>query len=148
LRAFKVQNKRHPYYLLPGAPARSNAAPTIVLEHGRVQAVLGCTGSERLPSGIMATLVRLERQTAFEAVHGPRMHCTPEGLVLLESDGNDQAVVGALERAGLAVELLTRYSFRMGGIQLVAAHGGSYQGVADPRRDGAALAASLPTGPR
>lgn len=87
LRAFKVENRRHSHYLRPGAPARSSASPTIALRGGCPWAVLGSTGSERATSGIFQTLVRLSAgKTPFDAVHGPRLHCTPEGEVLLEKE--------------------------------------------------------------
>jgi gamma-glutamyltranspeptidase/glutathione hydrolase len=144
LRAFKVENSRHPHYLRPGAPARSNACPTIALRDGRPWAVLGSTGSERAASGVFQALVRLAAgQTPFAAVHGPRLHCTPEGEVLLEAERFGSDCRDALRAAGLRLTDLGPYAFKAGGVQLVCRTGDGVTGVADPRRDGSA-AAGLP----
>ena len=138
LRAFKVQNRRHPHYLVPGAPARSNAAPTLCLHQGRVRVVLGSTGSERMNSGILQVLARLAHQSPFEASHAPRLHCTPEGVVLLEAERFSEAARSALVAAGLRLEPLEAYSFKMGGLQLIVSDDTGLVGVTEPRRDGAA----------
>jgi gamma-glutamyltranspeptidase/glutathione hydrolase len=140
LRAFKVENRRHPHFLRPGAVARSNASPTIVLRDGRPWAALGSTGSERSTSGIFETLLRLfAGRTAFEAVAGPRLHCTPEGEVILEGERFPEASREALREAGFVLTSLGPYAFKMGGIQLCVREGELCTGVADPRRDGAAF---------
>jgi gamma-glutamyltranspeptidase/glutathione hydrolase len=140
LRAFKVQNKRHPHFLRPGAPARSNASPTIVLEENRPWAALGSTGSERMASGIFTTLVRLLTQSPFDAVSGPRLHATPEGHVMLEAERFPPQAIRTLESRGFTVEALEGYSFKTGGLHLLARQPQGWTGVADPRRDGAAIA--------
>jgi gamma-glutamyltranspeptidase/glutathione hydrolase len=137
LRAFKVENRRHPHYLRPGAPARSNACPTIALRNGRPWAVLGSTGSERAASGVFQTLVRLAAgQTPFDAVRGPRLHCTPEGDVLLEAGRFPADCKDALRKAGFRLSDVGPYSFKTGGIQLVSQTADRIEGVGDPRRDG------------
>lgn len=139
LRTFKVENKRHPHYLRPGAVARSNAAPTMVFLGDELQTVVGSTGSERMISGIFQVLLRLGKQTPFEAVHAPRLHCTPESEVLLEADRFPAAVLDALTHRGFAIRLMEPYSFMVGGVQLVCRTDQGWCGVADPRRDGAAI---------
>lgn len=139
MRAFKVENKKHPHYLRPGVPARSNASPTIVTDNGVPIAVLGSTGSERMASGILTTLLALQSSDPFSAVHQPRLHCTPEKLVTLEVDRFPQAVTDALTESGFQVDPTDAYSFRMGGLQMIAINDDRLTGVADPRRDGAAL---------
>jgi len=139
LKAFKVRNPAHPHFLRPGAVARSNAAPTIVLDGDRPWAALGSTGSERSASVMFQVLIRLFQQTPFEAVHAPRLHCSPEGLVLLEKDRFAVGVIAALEKAGFSLEEEPSYAFKLGGLQLLLAAGRrGFVGVADPRRDGAA----------
>ncbi len=137
MRAFKVQNKAHPHYVRPGAVARSNASPTIVLRDGVLHAALGATGSERAASALFRVLRRLDPSCPFEAVHAPRLHCKPDGVVLFESrlDPADQR---ALVAAGFELEPFEAYDFRAGGLQLVSFDGTAFHGVADPRRDGAA----------
>ncbi len=138
LRAFKVKNQRHPHYLVPGAPARSNAAPAMVLSGGRPRVVVGSTGSERGTSGILQVLARLPRQSPFEASHAPRLHCTPEGEVPLELDRFAPAARLALTEAGMQLAPLDPYSFTIGGLQLIVRDGDGLTGVSEPRRDGAA----------
>jgi gamma-glutamyltranspeptidase/glutathione hydrolase len=138
LRTFKVQNTRHPHFLRPGARARSNATPTLLFEDGRPWAAIGNTGSERLASGIVQVLLRLRRQTPFQAVLAPRLHCTPEGLVLLEAERFASESVAALAANGYELKRLDAFSFKVGGLQLVVRQGESLCGVAEPRRDGAA----------
>jgi len=138
LRAFKVQNRRHPHYLKPGAPARSNAAPTIVLRQGRPSVCLGSTGSERMTSGIFEVLLRLRHSSPFDAVHAPRLHCTPDKHVLWEEERFPRGFRDALLEHGFTVEALDPYSFKMGGLQLAVRRDGQSIGVAEPRRDGAA----------
>lgn len=139
LRAFKVENRKHPYYLRPGLPARSNACPTLVMREGRPSVVIGSTGSERMVSSIFCTLMRLRRQDPFTAAHGPRLHCSPEGLVLYEADRFPPETADALKASGFELDAATAYDFRMGGLQLVAVEDDTSTGVADPRRDGAAI---------
>lgn len=138
LRAFKVQNRRHPHYLRPGAPARSNAAPTIILRHDQPWIAIGSTGSERMLSGMFEVLVRLRRDSAFAAVHAPRLHCTPEGVVLWEQARFSTACAEALVAKGFELRPLGPYAFQVGGLQLLVREGDAFTGVSEPRRDGAA----------
>lgn len=138
LRAFKVKNKAHPHFLRPGAEARSNASPAIVMRDDRATAAIGCTGSERMASSMFLALVRLGSQEPFTAVHAPRLHCTPEGLVLCEGDRMEPSILHALARSGFTTDILEPYAFKTGGMQLVVCIGDALVGVGDPRRDGAA----------
>jgi gamma-glutamyltranspeptidase/glutathione hydrolase len=138
MRTFKLRTTRHPHYLRPGAPARSNAAPTLLFKDGKPWAAIGNTGSERLASGILQVLLRLRRQTPFQSVLAPRLHCTPEGLVLLEADRFTAESIGALAAKGYQIQRLDAFSFKVGGLQLIVRQGESLCGVAEPRRDGAA----------
>jgi gamma-glutamyltranspeptidase/glutathione hydrolase len=138
LRAFKVQNVAHPHYLRPGAPARSNAAPTIAFRDGRAWLAVGNTGSERMCSGIFEVFLRLRRETPFAAVHGPRLHCTPKSRVLWEEQRFPLGCRQALVDHGFALEALDPYSFKVGGLHLALRQADRFVGVAEPRRDGAA----------
>ena len=138
LRAFKVQNAQHPHYLCPGAAARSNAAPTIAYRDGSPWLTVGSTGSERMASSIFQVLTRLARQEPFDAVHAPRLHCTPDSRVIIESDRYAPACLAALSQRGFSLESVEPYSFKMGGLQLVLRRGQTFHGVGEPRRDGAA----------
>ncbi len=136
VRGFKIDNPRHPHFLRPGALARSNAAPTVLLKDGRPWGAIGNTGSERLASGILETLIRLRRQAPFDAVTGPRLHCTPEKVVLLEQSRFAARIVEALRQRGFQPEETP--PFTVGGLNLVWRLPQGFCGVADPRRDGIA----------
>lgn len=138
MKAFKIQSKSHPCFLRPGVRARSNAAPTIALRGDRPRAALGCTRSERLASMIFQVLLRLRTQTPFEAIKAPRLHCTPDGEVLLETARFPDEVCRELENSGLRLRPLDAWDFKMGSLQLATFGGKIITGVADPRRDGAA----------
>jgi gamma-glutamyltranspeptidase/glutathione hydrolase len=138
MRTFKLRTPGHQHFLRPGAPARSNAAPTLLFQDGQPWAAIGNTGSERLASGILQVLARLRRQTPFQAVLAPRLHCTPEALVLLEADRFPSESLEALTAKGYELQRLDPFSFKVGGLQLIVRQGGSLCGVAEPRRDGAA----------
>jgi gamma-glutamyltranspeptidase len=137
LRAFKLRNRKHPHYLRAGAPARSNAAPALLLRKGRPRATLGSTGSERMLSGMFQVLLRLRHQEPFDAVAAPRLHATPDGHVLWEAERFPPEAGPALLAAGFRLEELDAWSFKTGGLQLaVFDDDGSVTGVSEPRRDG------------
>jgi len=146
MKGFKIQATHHPHYLRPGAFARSNAAPTIVFDSNdrKPCIAIGSTGSERMLSGIFQVLVRLRQQAPFDAVHAPRMHCTPDGEVLLEDLRMQPDVLHALTEQGFRLSSLGDYSFQVGGLHLAVRTNGRsdrvnrFIGVAEPRRDGAA----------
>ncbi|MGR8918138.1 MAG: gamma-glutamyltransferase family protein [Gammaproteobacteria bacterium] len=138
LRAFKVENERHPYFLRPGCAARSNAAPTLLVRDGRPTLAVGSTGSERMQSGIFEVLLRLRRESAFAAVAAPRLHATPDGQVLLEQGRFPRECVAALTAAGYDVLDQGEWAFSMGGLQLLLHERSGFCGVSEPRRDGAA----------
>lgn len=139
LRAFKIRNRRHPHFLRPGAPARSNAAPTLVLRDGRPVATLGSTGSERMLSGIFQVLLRLRHQEPFAAVAAPRLHATPDRRILWEAGRFSPGARRSLRRGGYRLEALDAWSFKTGGLQLAVFDAeGRVTGVSEPRRDGAA----------
>lgn len=142
LKAYKLTRASHPNYLRPGAPARSNAGPTLALRDGKVALAVGSTGSERLNSGVFQVLARLRAgQAPFKAVAAPRLHCTPEGEVMCEHERFDPAAIAALREHGYQIAKLDPWSFKTGGLQLAVRDDGVMQAVADPRRDGSATAA-------
>lgn len=143
LRAFKVENQRHPHFLRAGVPARSNASPSVVVHDGLAQLAIGCTGSERMNSAILCALVRHRHgATPFDMVAGPRLHAKPEGQVLIEAARAPAGVVRALADGGFDVQTVDPYAFKMGGMQLAIRTKFGLCAVADPRRDGAAAGAS------
>lgn len=142
MQGFKIEAKRHPHYLRPGAVSRSNAAPTIIFENNAVRYIIGSTGSERMVSGIFQVLVRLQAgQTPFQAVSAPRIHCNPEGELFGEFGRMAPEIVDRLMMHGFTlIPYSDDWSFSSGGLNLtVIDDDGTAYGVSDPRRDGCAL---------
>jgi len=148
IKGFKIKKKRHPHFLRPGAVARSNAAPTIIMQGGLPSIAVGSTGSERLASGIFQVLARLGTQSPFQASAAPRLHCTPEGDVLIEAERFSPRALQALKKHGFYLIPRTAWNFSFGGLHLLVYDGDTrcMCGVAEPRRDGAA-AGPFPAAP-
>ncbi len=138
MRTFKVHRTGHPHYMRPGAPARSNATPTLLLGPDGRRIAIGSTGSERMASGILQVLVRLRSQDPFTAVASPRLHASPDGDVLLEAGRFPESVHAALRARGFTLEAWDDWSFKTGGLNLALCDGTLFHGVGEPRRDAAA----------
>jgi gamma-glutamyltranspeptidase/glutathione hydrolase len=136
--AFEYEDMSHPYYLRPNAVPWASVAPTIVFRGRRPWAVLGSPGSERIASSVLQVLLRLRRQPPYDAVAGPRLHCSIKGEVALEASRMRDDIPEALEKRGFDVDKRDPYSFYLGCVQMVLREGKEFIGVADPRRDGAA----------
>jgi gamma-glutamyltranspeptidase/glutathione hydrolase len=144
MKAFKIKNQEHPHFLRPGAVARSNATPTIVMQGGMPCIAVGSTGSERLASGIFQVLVRLGSQSPFQAIAAPRLHCTPGRDVLIEIERFSPKILEALAQQGFHLVPRPAWSFSFGGLHLLLFDGKRMFGAAEPRRDGAAASFSYP----
>lgn len=136
--AFEYEDIEHPYYLRPNSVPWASVAPTIVFRGRRPWLAIGSPGSERIAPSIMQVILRLARQTPYDAVAAPRLHCSMNGLVSLEASRMRSDIPPALEAKGFEVKLRDAYSFYMGCVQLVSRERNIFTGVADPRRDGAA----------
>lgn len=137
--AFEYEDISHPYHLRPNAVPWASVAPTIVFRGKKPWAVLGSPGSERIASSVLQVLLRLRRQPPYDAVAGPRLHCSIRGKVSLEASRMRNDIPLALEKRGFTVDSREPYSFYLGCVQMVLREGGEFIGVADPRRDGAAM---------
>jgi len=139
MKGFKLHSRGHPHYLRPGAVARSNASPSILVRSDGTACAIGSTGSERMASGIFQVLIRMERQSPFDAVKAPRLHCTPEGKVTCEAQRFDPIILDYLSAQGFEVAAYKQaWAFAAGGLHLAGIRLGMPWGVADPRRDGLA----------
>jgi len=136
--AFETENIRHPYYLRPNAVPWASVAPTIIFRGKQPWLAIGSPGSERIVSSILQVLLRLPRQSAYDAVAAPRMHCSLDGKVSLEASCMRSDIPDTLERHGFTIDVRDPLSFYLGCVQLVQREGDEFIGVADPRRDGAA----------
>lgn len=136
--AYEYQDMKHPYYLRPNAPPWGSVAPTIVFRGRKPWAVLGSPGSERIASAIAQVLVRLEFQSPYAAVAAPRLHCSVNDMVSLETPRMRTDIPPFLREHGLEVNDREAYSFFLGCIAMVMREKKLFTGVADPRRDGSA----------
>jgi gamma-glutamyltranspeptidase/glutathione hydrolase len=127
---------KHP----PGRRLPSMMAPTVVLDEGSPELVLGSAGSNRIRSAILQVIVNaidhgMEAQAAVDA---PRLHLE-DGLVYAEP-GIDGA---ALEAAGRPLAWFRERNLFFGGCQAVERHHETreFSGGGDPRRGGAVVRA-------
>lgn len=130
----------HGHRLAPRAFARSNAAPTLVLERdGRPRLALGAAGSRRIVSALVQVLsaVLVRGSELQDAVASPRVHARLDGTAWVERDGLSAPLISDLERRGFAITTKAARSFAMGAVQAIACRrDGTLVGVADGRRDG------------
>ncbi|MGB2806771.1 MAG: gamma-glutamyltransferase, partial [Sedimentisphaerales bacterium] len=136
--AFEDQNIRHAYYLRPNAVPWASVAPTIVSKGRNTWLAIGSPGSERIVSSIFQVVLRLRHQSPYAAVEAPRLHCSFDGIVSLESPRMRDDIPESLQRHGFRTKPRDPYSFYLGCVQMVMREGEEFIGVADPRRDGSA----------
>ena len=125
--------------LVPGMRLTSMMAPSLVLRDGRVELVVGSSGSARIRSAIVQVVVAaLDLGLPLqEAVDLPRVH--PEAAVLDCEGGIPAATLDALEAAG---DTLVRWPGRniyFGGAQVVAHTAAGFAAAGDPRRGGVGI---------
>jgi len=135
--------RRHSHRLAGGCPARSNAAPTFVLDpDGRdPQLAIGSAGSRRILSSLVQVVSAVfDRElTVADAVAEARVHPSLRGKVWVERPAATPELVRRLSDRVGPVEIRSRHSYAMGAVQALAVAGRSeMQGAADPRRDGTA----------
>jgi gamma-glutamyltranspeptidase/glutathione hydrolase len=120
----------------PGKRPRSSMAPTMVLEEGRLQLVLGSPGGSMIINYVARALVAsidwgMDLQAAIAA---PNLG-TRNGPALLEKDTPYAALEDPLAARGHRVVLAPLVS----GLHGVERAPGGWRGGADPRRDGVAV---------
>jgi gamma-glutamyltranspeptidase/glutathione hydrolase len=122
----------------PGRRMPSMMAPTIVMQKGEVELVLGSAGSNRIRSALLQTIVADVDHglDAPEAVAAPRVHF--EDGVVYSEPGIPVDELGDRE----VVAFRARNLF-FGGVQAVRRDPatGAISGAGDPRRGGAAVSA-------
>ncbi len=136
--AFEYEDMAHPYHLRPNANPWASVAPTIVFRGRRPWLAIGSPGSERITPSIVQVLLRLRRQSPYEAVDAPRLHSSIDGVVSLEAGRMADDIPEILARHGFEIKEREDYSFYLGCVQLVLHEARRWIGVADPRRDGSA----------
>lgn len=136
--AFEYEDISHPYYLRPNAVPWASVAPTIIFRKKKPWLAIGSPGSERIVSTIVQVVVRLAKQSPFDAVAAPRIHCSFDGKVSLEAAYFRDDIPPLLKKHGFTIDIREPLSFYLGCVQMVLREEDSFIGVADPRRDGAA----------
>jgi gamma-glutamyltranspeptidase/glutathione hydrolase len=118
----------------PGRRLPSMMAPTIVLENGRPELVVGSAGSNRIRSAILQVIVNAidHGMDAQPAVDAPRLHFE-DNLVYAEP--------GIADVAGRAMVRFRERNLFFGGCQAAERHhgAGAFSGGGDPRRGGAVV---------
>ena len=135
---FDYKDMAHPYYLRPNSVPWASVAPTIIMRKGKPWLAIGSPGSERIASTIMQVLLRMAKQSPFNAVAAPRLHCSYDGEVSLEAAYMRDDIPEILQNRGFTVDVREPMSFYLGCVALVLHENGEFIGVADPRRDGSA----------
>jgi gamma-glutamyltranspeptidase/glutathione hydrolase len=130
-----------PNAVAPGKRPQSTMAPTLLLRHGKVVAVLGTPGGARIISALAQIIVNIVDfgMSIDQAIEAPRFHCEKKTLYV---EGRfAPAVVEELRRRGHPVQVREPYDVFFGGAQgiLVDHHSGRLLGGADSRRFGAAV---------
>ncbi|MHB1263674.1 MAG: gamma-glutamyltransferase family protein [Gemmatimonadaceae bacterium] len=117
----------------------STIAPTIVLDGDAVRWVAGAAGSAYIPTATTQVTWRhlALGEDPWLAIAAPRLH-PGRGATVEVEPGFAPEVYAALAAAGY--EPLSRVAdITFGGVHAIAVHRGRLIGVADPRRDGAAV---------
>ncbi|MEA5039197.1 MAG: gamma-glutamyltransferase [Clostridiaceae bacterium] len=125
----------------PGKKSLSSMSPTFLLKDGRPVAVLGSPGGLRIISTVVQVISNLidygmPLQAALDA---PRMY--DDHMAQLHCEGRlPAATVSALRDAGHTVTVHGDWDRVFGGVHAVyIRRDGTYEGAADPRRDGCAV---------
>jgi len=124
----------------PGRRMPSMMSPTIVAENGEVHLALGSSGSNRIRSALLQTIVGVVDggMSAAEAVAAPRVHF--EDDVISAEPG---AAVDELRYEPYEIQRFRALNMFFGGVQAISRDPatGALTGGGDPRRGGVALAA-------
>jgi gamma-glutamyltranspeptidase/glutathione hydrolase len=133
----------HPNYLRPGGKPASFVVPVIVMHDGKPWLVTGSPGTERILSTVAQFLIHVIDQglPISKAMQKPRMHYSPEGILSIEAGRFDQKAVEYLRTQAEEFSIRQDRSFYLGAIHAVLrCHSkDEFQGVAEMRRDGAAV---------
>jgi len=122
----------------PGRRMPSMMSPTVVMVGGEVQIALGSSGSNRIRSALLQTIVAVvdHGMDAADAVAAPRVHF--EDDVIYAEPGT---ALDGLRYDPYEVQHFRAPSMYFGGVQAVQrdVRTGALNGAADPRRGGVAL---------
>ena len=148
--AYFSLDPEHPNALAPRSRTLHTLMPGMLLRDGRAEVALGAMGGDGQPQTMVQLVTGLldDGLDVQAVIDRPRWVArteapgAPLGPVSIESDGVDDATVGALRALGHEVELVEPRTPLMGWAQAIRRRpDGSYEGGADPRAD--SLAAGL-----
>ncbi|MDH3657212.1 MAG: gamma-glutamyltransferase [Nitrosopumilus sp.] len=138
--AFELENPNHPFYLRPNSIPWTSVSPSIIFYNHQPWIVLGSPGSARIFSVVSHFISRIidGGNSMDEAMTRPRLHCSLDGKISLESDDSGIEIIKHLKNMGYKIDIRDRYSFFLGAIHAVLKEqtGDGFQGVAEIRRDG------------
>ena len=118
----------------------SSMSPTIFFEGGRPRLVLGSAGGPRIITAVLqvALNVLVHGMALQEAITAPRFHFQGGALSL---EANLAAAVGdGLQARGYRLDEHRDHDYYFGGVNAILVKDGVFEGGADPRRDGVAVA--------
>jgi len=121
--------------------ANSTMSPTIVLDHGVVRLVVGAAGSQYIQPAIVQVTLRILAfgEDPYVAIAAPRIHASAPLRDVEVEAGFAPSVYQALVARGYR-PLSRAADLAFGGVHAVYVRpDGRRIGVADPRRDGAAV---------
>jgi gamma-glutamyltranspeptidase/glutathione hydrolase len=141
LQDFEYKHVEHPFYLRPNAVPWATVSPTLIYDNKDIWMVVGSPGSERIISSIAQFLLGVidKKQSMYDAMEAPRVHCSLGGRVSLEAERFDTELVEFLLDKGYRIDKREPYAFYLGAIHAVLrSSDNKFQGVAEIRRDGTA----------
>jgi gamma-glutamyltranspeptidase/glutathione hydrolase len=124
----------------PNRFGSSTIAPTIILRENDVRLVIGAAGSQYIPTAVTQVAYRTLAlgEDPWLAIAAPRLQPGRRAQVEVEP-GFAPEVYAALRRRGY-VPISRVGDIMFGGVHaILVSHRGTLVGVADPRRDGAAM---------
>jgi gamma-glutamyltranspeptidase/glutathione hydrolase len=144
MQGFQVVNADAPYALEPLQMPKSSMSATMVVRDGQTRLVLGSPGSARIISAVAQTVSYWvdTAQDVSAAVAAFRVHVIPPDEALVEGPELPPELLAGLADLGFR---LRRPSYGVsdsqldpyfGGVHALALEQGSWNGAADPRRDG------------
>ncbi len=121
----------------PGDRMRTSMAPTILRDRKGRWGALGASGSARIRSAILQTIVQIidSGMTLEQAVKHPRIH-TEGDTIYIEAHGRTPPEAAALEQFGDEVVYTYEAGFFFGGVQAVSQTEGGFNAGADTERRG------------
>lgn len=143
-----LDQPEHPHFLRPNGIPASMVCPTIVLRNQQPWLVTGSPGSERIISTVAQFLLHIFEGALSldEAMRRPRLHCSGDGVINLESERFEREIITDLSRSGYELTHREAYAFYLGAIHTVLKCQTipGFQGVAEIRRDGIARGCQQP----